>query len=110
MHGIGASRTDSMHAVITGMCILLLVPRQAPGLGTLLCFSLSQGVLESLLELAKVQKYKHRISYDTLKEGSCLPAHTDSEGSRCQSYDTSLWGSKCNSQHRPQLRLQLAAL
>jgi hypothetical protein len=34
MHGIGTFRTDSMQAVIAGMCFLLL--RLAPGLGALL--------------------------------------------------------------------------
>ena len=42
MHGIGTFRADSMQAVITGMCILLLVLRLAPGLGALLRCNLSQ--------------------------------------------------------------------
>ncbi len=36
LHVIGTFRTDSMQAVIAGMCFLLLIPRLAPGLGALL--------------------------------------------------------------------------
>jgi hypothetical protein len=42
MRGIGTLRTDSMQAVIAGMCFRLLIPRLAPGLGAILRCNLSQ--------------------------------------------------------------------
>jgi hypothetical protein len=57
MHGIGTFRTDSMQAVITGMCCLLLIPRLAPGLGALLHCNRSQVCLNLYLKVEPDRDY-----------------------------------------------------